>query len=712
VSSEVDLLAEATITVLSAGGFASFSLADACPGDTLDWCSRASVDRSARRIVRLSSLSDKFLTIDTGAQRSVEVRVDLRRISSVAVLGQPCSALVDGAGCGDGLTCEFPPGEATGVCVTELPQPQGPGGVCVSESDCLPGLTCDGTCQAFEESTCASELDLFDLDAAEGAVLTLVPSTGTPAGACGGLPRAAVLQVSSTRQELLIVSVRSAAGLPVAISQRDTCSQLSSEQGCILSSGSDSATLSFFPSSLDTAVAIVEGYGDVEVSVQRVPLISRGGTCDSTGETNRCQPGLDCVRGVCGDAVAGSCSDPAPGFLAGTGELTGRGFVIDAALETVDALEAPGCSGTRRTQVFALQMPASGELSAELADPSVSASVALVRDCRLVAEGTLCPQTGGSRVSADVSSGERMLLLVSSQSLNEVSVVVRLEVSLPEGSACTSSLECRGGLECRGAVCRRRPVDANALCDLVFDECPTGLICAPIGGELRCRSSIATIDQECGGLSGLPTCEVGLSCVASEGSVSFCRASGGELGDACSTASPCNARLTCLSSVCWPSPAAEGGVCEPDSPQPCQSGLECRTGGGTSVCVPEGVTPCSDASPCGVGQVCVSNACEVPLSEGEVCTVGTGIPCAAGLDCTAGDGGSTCVRALLGPGDSCSVSADCQVGLFCQPLGGTSARQCAARRAAGQVCQFGGPEDQCVDGLSCAFDLSFTPRCQ
>jgi hypothetical protein len=314
---------------------------------------------------------------------------------------------------------------------------------------------------ALEETTCDSERELADLETEDAteSVLALLPTAGSPTGTCAGLPRSAVLRVASSREELVVMTASSVTGLPVALSRRDNCAQASSEQACVVSTPGQTATLSFYAGRDDAAVVVVEGYWDARVRVQRYPVVGAGGECDPLSESSRCGAGLDCIGSICSTAVAGSCADPAPGFISGTGELTGRGFVVDAALSTVEPQEVSGCAGTRRTQVFAFDMPASGELSVELADGSAAALVALTRDCRLLGADDLCPERPESSAVLSVSAGEGVEVLVSAESDLELSLVVRLRVQQPEGGRVRMILS--AGVDLNAAV-RRANGDPSA----------------------------------------------------------------------------------------------------------------------------------------------------------------------------------------------------------------------------------------------------------
>lgn len=281
------------------------------------------------------------------------------------------------------------------------------------------------------------------------------------------------------------------------------------------------------------------------------------------------------------------------------------------------------------------------------------------------------------------------------------------------GSSCSSSTHC----------------DANSYCDLNQQRC----IALPVSG------------QTCG--TGFPKCASTAYC---DTTVNTCK-SYATVGQACSSAS-CGPDLYCNYSVTPAVCAARkaGG-------QTCSSGGECQSYRcENNVCFTPGTLtqPCKRFDDCQSGLTCddVTRSCEQPQSQlpaGAACTqsaryceyqlkckdvaenpdggVGTagicaqpavGDRCAYHSDCptashcAGSDGGQssgTCATSTLG--SWCGETYNCQAAHFCRqpPLDAGAAPTCAARLAAGAVCDT--DENGCAPPNHCVQSGPTTASC-
>jgi hypothetical protein len=296
---------------------------------------------------------------------------------------------------------------------------------------------------------------------------------------------------------------------------------------------------------------------------------------------------------------------------------------------------------------------------------------------------------------------------VSSTSTDEVLVNLQLQPTSPEFGPCADTTGCEPGLNCAGGTWVRRDVALNQPCSLVTDRCPASAVCAPDGEGLRCLPNPASNDGICDTLAGLPACEADLVCEEADGLTRVCGEPGAALGEPCTDDDACESRFVCVSRACWPEPATVGRECLPDSPAPCEVGLDCVESGLEFVCVADTATPCTSDRDCTPPTVCFAETCQPPLSLGQPCGRET-LPCGSGLVC--GDSGECEVR-LGGVDEFCTSSASCAPSLFCLVSFGGPDGLCAERRTEGQICLLGSDPAQCVVPLVCESDESSIPRC-
>jgi hypothetical protein len=187
----------------------------------------------------------------------------------------------------------------------------------------------------------------------------------------------------------------------------------------------------------------------------------------------------------------------------------------------------------------------------------------------------------------------------------------------------------------------------------------------------------------------------GQSCANYGESLPACQTPSGTLANG----APCSIDAQCAGGACYtPNPAQQCGTCTQKSPQP--------SGG------------CSYSTECAAGEICAyPGQCIKPGGVGAVCP---GTPCAPGLVCEGGDGGTsgTCAP-LPGKGQPCVgggfTSAGCASGLVCEnqvcaaptwvPLGGACPAASLPGASSGQLCAGGA----CIGGTCVAYATAGSP---
>lgn len=668
-------------------------------------CERASTGFPGALVVSASIGESAYLALDSGTQASVTVDVVVERFDRVVTEGTVCDPASTVEVCATGLSCVAD--ETGNALCTRARTLSGQGGICSETDDCFTGLECrDATCQPYAGTTCETPVPFDDIRLDEVVEVSLSPGLGTVAGTCGGFPLVSLFEIAD--DGFFTVTATSELGLPIAVSVREVCGLAVTETGCSLGREGAQASLGFEVPPAGARTVVVESFGNVELEVQRVPVRGSGQRCDVTGVADRCASGLSCAGGTCEPALAGSCADPAPAFLAGSGDLTGRGLVIQVEPSTVTSAVIPGCIGPVRTQVFTLTAPVTGRLVAGVLLDSPGVTVNVTQSCQLESGiETFCNPERGNADVLNVRAGQDVQLMVSTLTSDEVLVNLQLQPTSPEFGPCADTTGCEDGLGCAGGTCVRRNVPLEAACSLLTDRCPVEAVCAPDGTQLRCLSNPASNGQICETLAGLPACSEGLICEPGAGPTNVCGEPGGAIGTACDNDDECESRFVCLSRECWPEPGAAGGECLPASPQPCTTGLDCVASGVGAICIADATTPCTSDRDCTRPSVCFEEECRAPLSVGQPCGASTP-PCGTGLECA--DSG-LCERQLAGVDEFCAANADCRSGLFCRIGGGATDGLCAEPRNAGEICILGADPAQCVAPLVCESDASSIPRC-
>ncbi len=500
------------------------------------------------------------------------------------------------------------------------------------------------------------------------------------------------------------------------------------------------------------------GQGAFELSVTELPEVAVGGTCDPTGLTNGCAPGLQCDPR--GDGLTGVCV--APG--AAGGACRSSGSPCDAALECVGTGASARCRAAGAPGGRCL---ADGSCGAGLAcggllgDRRCVRTVAVGGSCDVIAETDHCVQ-GASCVDLGDGAGSRCV------------------VDGARDSACRATGQrCDPGLGCSsGPPARCRPLAAaGAACDPseYASVCADGSSC--VGTATTAPSCV--VDGRAGGHCIHPPawdfysnglCYAGLACTGSgtcqparalgavcdpaerrDGCVqgTACTASGnttvctpiGSLGSRCRVGSwwgtasggGCDDGLACGRDGRCHHTVPAGGRCDvADSPRnACEVGSSCVGHGATGTCVPDGTdsgacrasnTPCAVGLTCGTAQRCrptvrLRQPCD-PTGQASACEDGTtcvttsgGVPTCHALGsidaacrssipaCDAGlaCGWGACRRAAA-PNDPCDpavVASACVDGYQC--LVGASGPRCVHAGVEGTSCY-----GQCADGLACS----------
>jgi cysteine-rich repeat protein len=681
------------------------SQAVSCDAGFATQCASATRARPAGLVMELQAASPVVLRIEATPITTAGT-LTVQQVDSILASGAECDADDARNPCGIGLECA----EGIGMTVC-APVPVMPGMVGESCSpgisgECVEGASCDSellSCQPLAGTTCPTVLALDDFMGEDGEAfdVAFVRSTGVLQGSCETFPSTIALNMDVRRPTWVSVDLQSDDGSPVAISARSTCTQSLSETTCRRSNSGQTNALFYLPGTGDGGTLVLSGLSSASVTLRRIPARASSETCDSMGETNRCQPGLECVSGTCQTALAGTCGDPLPGFLAAEGELTGRGLALNFDTSTVSSVTRAGCASTLRRQVFRFESPESGTLLARLGEGVSGAFVELESDCAESPDLDGC--TGNVSTSRVVRAGEVFDLAVSSSATVSGLLTLSLEVQNDVGGVCAAASDCLPGLNCVAETCAAQAVPPGSACIPSVSECTTGNTCLPAGGGFVCSSSVVGDRQPCEVFAGFPTCRGPLVCV-DEGGGKLCSA---PVVPDCVSDSECSAAFRCSSGECVPRVAGgEGTPCDVFTPTSCAAGFSCTvpSGGapGAAVCTENGGVECDGTRPCGDGRVCFEGACYTALASGASCDPDAPPPCALGLACGGTSGAETCGGGLGGSGAACASTAACQAGLYCNIIGPSGF--CAARRAAGAPCTSIGPPDQCVAGYLCQPD--------
>ena len=288
---------------------------------------------------------------------------------------------------------------------------------------------------------------------------------------------------------------------------------------------------------------------------------------------------------------------------------------------------------------------------------------------------------------------------------------------------CVASGDCERGLACQtSGVCGPVECTDSSACldDGTFRE---GCLQEDEEGNYDPSAAGVCTDQEC---RSDRDCESGQICIEN-----ICY--NGAVGPiACECSDDCPVGNVCLGGEC----GDPLGVCSDDCE--CLVGEMCDAGSCVAATDPCDGVECSDGETCVEGD-CVSDSCDPPCADGEVCNADTGVcesapvggelcgPCGANEDCGGEDDACIAIRDETVCAQSCADEAGCPAGftcLFvdtrvgdqCVPTGGTCAGCLADGCAPGEFCNpFNGEcgtvgdtcseceiDEQCGDGSSCA----------
>jgi cysteine-rich repeat protein len=687
-------------------------------------CRAATRTGPAVAFVTVAEAGSRILRIDR-IQGAPVGQLRVRRIERVLQPGATCDPALPAEVCPVGQACR----EITGafVCADPLPAPGGLGESCLPDAadaagECVAGLVCERatqSCQADPTTTCAGRLSLDTLaaEADEDGFfpVPLAPSTGELRGRCERYPRVVALSVDSPGNEWVQVEVRSPIGAPVAVSFREACAAASSENFCEPSSVGELRAALWVGSAGAGNTLLISGFGPVLVKVQRQRAVANGGTCDPTGRTSRCAPGLECAAARCTPALAGSCGDPVPGSVAADGTIAGRGAALDFDTGSVTAAPRAGCEGTWHRQVFRFAAPATGQVVARLVVPRPDARVDLVTECSEVRD--FSDACGASDVAERVfRQGQRLDVVVTSRVPAEGVLTVRQFVQADAGGTCTQAADCLPGLNCEGQVCLPPLLLQDTPCVLGASRCAAGLACLPVEEGFACTPSEAGNREPCDVLDGLPTCGGGFVCLREgDNDVALCTEEA-LAGTGCRESTDCSIGFACVAGRCSAvTGAGEGAACDVLTPGACAPGLRCEVPAAGSLADARCVDPasvCTESSTCTGGDVCFNSRCTAPARVDEPCSTGPeGPPCALGLTCGGSAGAQRCVVVGGGPGSECASSSACSGGLYCEVFS-PGEGVCLQQRAEGQGCSLTGMADQCVAGTSCRTNTMALPVCQ
>jgi cysteine-rich repeat protein len=674
------------------------SRSGSCDAPFATQCASASRGRSAALVMELKAAEPQVFRMEA-TSATTGATLNVQRVDGIVPPGATCVADDPLLPCAPGFTCS----EVTGnlVCASVDVMPGMVGETCSPgvPGECLPGAECAAAtslCEPLAGTTCSTSTFLDDVMTADGERfdLDLVRSIGALQGTCESLPSTIAVNLDLSRPTWVQVEGTSSDGSPLAISARSSCALVASESSCLRNSSGAVSTEFFLSGGGDGGTLLVSGFSSVGLTVSRIPARSVGESCDRTGVSSRCAPGLECPSGSCVPSLAGSCGDPLPGFLAAEGELIGRGLAVSFDTGTVTPTTRPDCSTPLRRQVFRFQSPATGSLQARLGESATGAFVELDGECTTAPVLIACALNQvASRV---VRSGEFFDVSVSSQDEAAGILTLALEVQSDVGSECSADLGCLPGLQCVVGRCQSPLLLPGASCVPSESVCTAGNACLPGEFGFTCRSAVAGERQACETFGDLPACIESLVCV-DEGGGKLCST---PVVPDCTSDTQCGAAFRCDAGRCVArSGLPEGSSCDIFTPTSCADGLVCTVGSDLllATCVAP-ATSCDETTSCGAGRLCVDGTCYEPLALGERCSPTSPPPCQQDLACAGAAGSEVCAEVAGGAGSECASSSDCLAGLFCNLLGVPGV--CRDRLAIGSLCTGVAP-DECVAGASC-----------
>jgi cysteine-rich repeat protein len=708
----------------SAGRLVLAELNDCPEGTSVGTCAGPSSRSNAWLTLDVETGSRRWLRADAFASDVTSGSIRVSQVDAVLAPGQSCTADDARAVCQPGSQCISVDGRDP-QCVADGESGPVTGDPCVPVGPlaCGDRLVCRGTpttCEPQEAASCDELLIFTDVasrtedDSLVWSVLLGASGNLALRSTCEGLLGRAAVQVTRDRRDWLQITANGEGGAPVGLSARSSCGLANSESVCRFAADGN-AELWLEPGSTDDVV-VIAGLGLVEIGSRLVPSIDNGRPC-GTDVAGRCEVGSSCVDETCTPDLAGSCSDPVPALDAGIGDLTGSGLLIPIDMGGADELQIdcgardPGDPDTAilvpyLEQVIQFEAPATGRYEATLRGAGATAGVRIDVGCAGLPGSAVCnapPATSG-----EFRRGAQVRVVVSSRQVETFAVSLRQLATLADrGAACTDSAGCMSPFTCISDVCSTPILTEGSACVPGLEFCAEPAVCSPEDrdGAFICADGEVGQGESCEQYAGLPACNAGLVCDATaDYGLSVCELEGGLPGDPCIRTTDCRGSLFCIEGVCTED---EGG----DVGDACRSNAECNTGLAcdtlSEVCLALNDFVCSSLSTCPGDLVCnLLTRCVAAASAGQPCS--DEVPCATGLDCIAGEGGSfTCGIRLRGESEPCVVSAECLPELYCD------ATVCLTRRSSGSSCRNGGAPDQCVVGESCRLDFSSGSfRCQ
>jgi hypothetical protein len=259
---------------------------------------------------------------------------------------------------------------------------------------------------------------------------------------------------------------------------------------------------------------------------------------------------------------------------------------------------------------------------------------------------------------------------------------------LPDGSPCTSSVECES------SYCNYSTQTCTEHC-YTDEECGAGRWCnwssntcldqkadgSSCQDDNECLGGLCNFDEQCAPqpqvgdpCSGYGECPLEAFC----GAGGTCQERKGP-GDSCPSLDSCLAPFFCIDGRCQ------------------MMNLECKPARAGEMCAYLRV--CDDQSYCDLmgGIVCKARA-----GAGESCT--SSDTCQIDLYCAAATSGMEC-QPRKAAGETCASAAECQADLFCAVTGSGTSLTCTAGPA-GQPCAYDAP---CPDGFYCSTSDICTP---
>ncbi|TNE50471.1 MAG: hypothetical protein EP343_08380 [Deltaproteobacteria bacterium] len=253
------------------------------------------------------------------------------------------------------------------------------------------------------------------------------------------------------------------------------------------------------------------------------------------------------------------------------------------------------------------------------------------------------------------------------------------------GAPCLFSSDCKVQYRCVSERCATGKSENDSCGSSI--ECNQGLSCV----EKKCQfdGKACSQDSDC---TGKERC-TGRKCLEPAGSGSPCLDTKG-----CLAPFVCDTKGVCVDTG-KPGTKGTGEACE--KAEDCQRGLacdpndkKCIEGGGVGA-------PCKSSQDCNTDLACANTS--VCAKKGDPGTAGAGEDCTVPTDCqatlTCGTGGKCASNGLLGEGSNCAGNENCEQGLLCATVKGSTTGQCSKPGGEGTKL----PGEECANPLDCTF---------